>query len=96
MNLRKLARGKDCQVRLPEACCGDSSTTVLAHYRLAGYSGMGLKSPDWFGAWACHTCHDVVDRRSLGHLDLNYVKRAHLEGVLRTQAALLKAGVVRT
>ena len=61
MNLRKLARGRECQVRLPGVCNGNPETTVLAHYRLAGISGIGMKSPDLIGAWACSDCHYTVD-----------------------------------
>lgn len=50
MNLRKQARGRGCQVRIPHVCNFNSETTVLAHYRLAGISGMGMKSPDAIGA----------------------------------------------
>ena len=46
MSLRKLARGRPCQVRIPGVCDGGGETTVLAHYRLAGVSGMGYKSPE--------------------------------------------------
>jgi len=39
-NLRKEARGRNCQVRLPGICNGNPETTVLAHYRMAGLNGM--------------------------------------------------------
>ena len=43
--LTKLARGRECQVRLP--CCDhNTETTVLAHYRLAGTCGIGMKPND--------------------------------------------------
>jgi putative nuclease YbcO-like protein len=65
-------------------CNGDPSTTVLCHYRLAGISGMGMKSPDEIAAYACSACHDAIDRRSHTDLDRDYVKLAHAEGVFRT------------
>ena len=43
--LREEARGRDCTVRLP-GCNGGGESTVLAHYRLAGTCGMGIKPPD--------------------------------------------------
>lgn len=89
MNLRKLARGKPCQVRIPLICSHDRSTTVLAHYRMAGYSGTGMKPDDWsFGAWACAACHDVIDGRVKTEHDRNAVRLMHAEGCLRTQASL--------
>lgn len=92
MNLRQEARGRGCMVRLPEVCTHNSETVVLAHVRLAGISGMGTKSPDLIGAWACSACHDAIDRRSHTDLDRDYVRLAHLEGMARTIAQLVKEG----
>ncbi len=92
MNLRQEARGRGCMVRLPEVCNHNSETVVLAHVRLAGISGMGTKSPDLIGAWACSACHDAIDRRSHTDLDRDYVRLAHLEGMARTIAQLVKEG----
>ena len=88
MNLRKLARGKECQVRLVGRCNRDNNTTVLAHFRLSGLSGIGMKSEDIFGAWCCSSCHSWADTH---HDDATQLALAH--GVFRTQAALLKAGI---
>ena len=87
-DLRKEARGRPCMVRL-ECCCGDWDTTVLAHYRLAGISGMGIKPPDLIGAWACGTCHAWCDT----HKD-DATQLAFAHGVFRTQYQLLKEGVL--
>lgn len=94
MKLRKAARGRECMVRLPGVCNHNPETTVLAHVRLAGVSGMGMKADDLLGAWACSSCHDAIDRR--GHLDLerDYVRLAHLEAMVRTIAILRKEGLV--
>lgn len=48
-NLRKEAKGRECQVRLPGVCNFNSETTVLAHYRMAGLNGVGMKPDDIFG-----------------------------------------------
>lgn len=82
-------------VRLP-GCDGGGETTVLAHLRIAGYCGMGLKPDDAaFGAWCCHYCHDLVDGRNTltgyGRLELQH---AHAMGVLRTFAELRKEGLL--
>jgi hypothetical protein len=92
--LRKLARGQDCQVRLPGICNFNSETTVLAHYRLAGTCGTGIKPPDLLAAWACSACHDYIDGRG-GNVDKGTARLWHAEGVLRTIAALVKLGKVR-
>ena len=87
-NLRKLARGKSCMVRLPGICNHDPATTVLAHYRLGGTCGAGMKPSDWQGAWACSACHDAVDGRTEPYLDNTMRRLSHAEGVLRTQHAI--------
>ena len=83
MSLRKEAKGRGCMVRLPNICNFNSETVVLAHVRIAGVSGMGLKAPDLLGAWACSACHDAIDRRSHADLDRDYVRLAHFEGMAR-------------
>ena len=81
-------------VRIPEVCNHNSETTVLAHYRLAGVSGIGMKSPDILGARACSACHDAIDRRAHTDLDRDYVRLLHLEGMARTLAQLNREGLL--
>ncbi len=88
MNLRTEARGKPCMVRLP-GCDGGGETTVLAHYRLAGYCGTGMKPPDELAAWACWSCHERIDGRNR-EFNGTHVRLAHAEGVLRTIAERAK------
>ena len=91
--LTKLARGRECQVRLP--CCNyNVETTVLAHYRLAGTCGAGMKPNDLQGAWACSACHDEIDRRTR-NFDNDFVRLAHAEGVFRTIYILVKERVIK-
>ncbi|WP_392738932.1 DUF1364 domain-containing protein [Serratia ureilytica] len=94
-NLRKEARGRECQVRIPGICNGNPSTVVLAHFRMAGLCGTGMKPDDLFGAWCCSACHDEIDRRTRS-TDAEYAHTLHLEGVIRTQAALLREGKIKT
>jgi hypothetical protein len=94
MNLRKQAKGRGCMVRLPGVCNHNSETVVLAHIRMAGISGMGLKADDLLGAWACSACHDCIDRRSHTDLERDYVRLAHFEGMVRTIAQLRSEGIV--
>ena len=93
MNLRKLARGQPCLVRLP-GCTGGGEDTVLAHYRLAGLCGTGMKPPDLIGAHCCANCHDHVDRRKT-ELEYDFVRLAHCEGVMRTVAKLLEMEAIK-
>lgn len=91
-SLRKEAKGRECQVRIPGVCNGNSETVVLAHLnnkRLFGV-GVGQKVPDIFGAWCCSACHDAYDGRSrLGDVTLFFI-----DGVFRTQNILLKEGKI--
>ncbi len=77
-------------MRLPGVCNHNSETVVLAHVRLPGVSGMSLKASDLIGAWACSACHDAIDRRAHTDLDRDYVRLAHLEGMVRTINQLVK------
>ena len=88
------ARGESCQIRLPGICNGNRETVVLAHYRLAGTCGTGIKPPDYLGAYACSACHDEADRRTR-YLDDDAAALAHAEGVLRTLVLLEKKGLLR-
>ena len=81
-------------VRLEGVCNHNSETVVLAHIRMPGISGMGLKADDLLGAWACSSCHDAIDRRSHMDLDRDHVRLAHLEGVMRTIAQLRKEELI--
>lgn len=96
MRLRRLAKGKPCLIRIPGVCSGDPATTVLAHYRLAGYSGTGLKPDDLLGAHACNRCHDVVDGREPrpSEFTREEIRLMHAEGVFRTLMVLKKQGHV--
>jgi hypothetical protein len=94
MKLRKEARGRECMVRLIGICNHNPETTVLAHIRMPGISGIGMKADDLLGAWACSSCHDAIDRRSHTDLDRDYVRLAHLEGMARTITILRKEGIV--
>lgn len=63
-DLRQLARGQACMVRIPGVCNHNPETTVLAHIRRGGVAGAGQKPPDTCAVWACSACHDAIDRRS--------------------------------
>lgn len=77
-------------VRLP-GCTGGGEDTVLAHYRLAGTCGIGMKPADEQGAWACMSCHDAADGRRNCGLPRTEIRLAFAEGVLRTQQAIREA-----
>ena len=95
MNLRKEAKGRGCMVRIFGICNHNSETVVLAHIRIAGVSGMGMKSPDLIGAWACSACHDELDGRTRkSGLTRDELSLAHYDGMARTIMQLHKEGLV--
>lgn len=96
VDLRKLARNRECQIRIPEVCTGDSATVVLCHYRCSGFSGIGMKPPDWLAAYGCSACHAVCDSAS-GHwaaFSRESREVLLLHGVIRTWAILIDEGVI--
>lgn len=97
MNLPALAKGRMCQIRVPNQCLASTETVVLCHYRITGLSGMSLKSPDWCAAYGCFRCHDIVDGRAGSWVEFPKWSRdlMLLEGVVRTQAILFEEGVLR-
>lgn len=90
--LRKSAKGKACQVRIPGVCRNETETVCLAHL---GGAGWALKSLDIHGAYCCQRCHDVIDGRTKSWFDKNALKRYHLEGVIRTQEIMVKENLIR-
>ncbi|NJN84280.1 MAG: DUF1364 domain-containing protein [Caldilineaceae bacterium] len=64
IDLRKLAKGQDCQLRIPGVCNHNPETTVLAHLRMAGAGGAGSKPRNLIGIHCCSACHDILDGRT--------------------------------
>jgi hypothetical protein len=94
LNLREYARGKPCMVRLLGVCNHDLATSVLAHERVSGISGAGIKAPDIFGAWCCSKCHDVLDGRVQSDLTYEQRRLSLSDGVRGTQYCLWNAGII--
>ncbi|WPR95572.1 DUF1364 domain-containing protein [Klebsiella aerogenes] len=94
VDLRKSARGRECQVRIPGVCNGNPETSILAHYRLAGTCGTGCKPDDQQGAIACNCCHDAIDGRTKTEYTRDELRLMHAEGVLRTQQIWRDEGLV--
>lgn len=89
IDYRKLARGQECQIREPGVCNFDTTTTVLAHVRIIGISGMGHKVPDLLASWACSDCHAWCDSGASPKMERDL---SLLRGMARTQAALIRMG----
>jgi len=94
-NLRDMARGRECLIRVPLHCIGGTETVVLCHYRIAGMSGMGLKSPDWCGAYGCYACHQIVDGQRNSTFTADERELMLVNGVIRTLAMLIEEGRIK-
>ena len=93
--IRKSARGQQCQIRLAGICNHNPAKVVLAHYRMAGTCGMGMKPSDIQAAYACSRCHDASDGRLKTDLSPDEIQTAFAEGVMRTQQILIKQGLLK-
>jgi len=84
---------RSCTVRLL-GCQLDRATTVFAHAPSAG-KGISYKSPDWWGADACSSCHDLVDRRkrhpAVSELD---IAQGLLRGIFETISNRIEQGLI--
>ncbi|MDA5482163.1 DUF1364 domain-containing protein [Yersinia intermedia] len=93
-NLRKEARGRECQIRIPGVCNGNDETSVLAHYRMSGTCGTGIKPDDLQAAIGCSDCHDAIDGRKKSDYTRDELRLLHAEGVFRTQAIWKNEGFI--
>ena len=96
MDLRREARGRECQIRIPSICTGDSETVVLCHLHKPSISGgTGLKGNDLVATWGCRACHDVCDGRSkTGLWTPEAIKIWFYEGICRTIVRLSDEGKI--
>lgn len=61
---RNAARGQYCTLRVAgHKKCSGTNSTVLAHAPCRD-KGTGYKSPDWWAAFACFKCHQLIDRKA--------------------------------
>lgn len=91
--LTKAARGQECTIQLYPYCNMNPETTVLAHAP-SEFKGMGIKSPDWWGADSCSTCHNIVDGRMKVDISGEEIKAAHIRGVYRTIKRRIEQGLI--
>lgn len=89
------ARGKPCELRVPEVCQGGTEATVAAHSNCSeDGKAMGRKADDLFHVRACAACHrwldegatPVEEKRDLFHRGLKRTwRRLWEEGVIEVQ-----------
>lgn len=87
--MRQSAKGEACTLRLTGVCNHDPSTVSLCHLRFFGWAGVSQKPDDLLAVFACHACHDALDRRNAttsGLWGFEDVLRALGETLLRQKA----------
>ncbi len=90
------ARGKPCQVQLPGVCNGNPETVVWAHANSLQFGkGIGMKTHDLLGAYACQQCHDAYDRRIKTDHVREFVEFCFMEGHMKSLKMLIDEGVVK-
>ena len=98
--ITKSAKGQPCSVRIPGICLYGSDTVVWAHANgSAAGKGIGMKSHDLLGAYACRACHDAYDGRGMKARNVAWTKDEialmFAQGHARSLLILLKAGLVK-
>jgi hypothetical protein len=91
------ARGEMCMVRIPGHCLFHPESVVWAHGNgSAAGKGIGMKSNDLLGAYACHACHDIVDRRRPTPVGMTRteVELCFWEGHARSLIRLIDKGLI--
>ena len=86
-----------CQVRLVGICNHNPETVVWAHANgSAAGKGIGMKSHDLLGAFACSNCHDVYDRRTPAPdiMTREMIELAFHEGHQRSLVILIERGII--
>ena len=92
--LTKAAKGQDCTINLYPYCNGGGDTTVFCHAPSED-KGMGIKSPDWWGADGCCNCHDIVDRRIGVPIDDIEINECFVRGIYRTLRRRIEQGIIK-
>lgn len=89
--LTKAARGKGCTIQLHPYCNSNPETTVFCHAP-SSRKGWGIKSPDWWGAFGCSDCHDIVDGRRKVDIPKAEIDRCFTRGIFQTMAIQIESG----
>ena len=91
--LRKAAKGRECTFQIHPVCNMNPETVVLCH--LPSDSGMGQKSPDWWAAYGCSSCHDVIDGRVHNpYLTKEIIGECMMRGLYLTLTIVIEEGLI--
>lgn len=93
--LTKAARGQECTIQIHPYCNLNPETVVFCHAPSED-KGMGKKSPDWWGADGCSSCHDIVDGRTIKN-DLwpKDILACFSRGIYRTIKRRIEQGLIK-
>ena len=92
--IRRSARDEMCALRVPGVCNFNRETTVFAHAPSRS-KAMGVKSPDWWGAYACSGCHDFMDGRAISpYADSSDKDGFWLDGIHETLRKLIEKELI--
>jgi hypothetical protein len=79
---------------LPCVLCLSTGTTVAAHSTQVTHGhGTGCKAPDYFVAYVCQECHDLIDGRR-GFLNKEEKREMWNRAFQRTVALWFEQGIV--
>lgn len=88
--LREAARGRPCVL-----CDIEDGTTVAAHSNALEHGrGYGHKAPDFYTAFLCVRCHDLVDGRA-GKLSKDEKRDMWMRAWVKTVAVWFNEGIVK-
>jgi len=86
-----------CSIRIPGYCLFHPESVCWAHANgSAAGKGIGMKSNDLLGAYACRVCHDIYDRRRpapVGSVRVE-IELAFWEGHARSICILIEKGLI--
>ena len=92
--LTKAARGQECTIQIHPYCNMNPETTVFCHAPCED-KGMSKKSPDFWGADGCSTCHDIVDGRMRVDISNDEIDACFNRGIYRTIKRRIEQGLIK-
>lgn len=80
---------------MPCVLCGSMGTTVAAHTnQLSLGRGFAHKAPDYYVAYVCQRCHDLIDGRA-GGLDKEQKHALWVEAFIKTVPIWFEQRIVK-
>ena len=86
------AKGEECTLRIDDYI-HEPETVVLCHAPYPGRSG--TRKDDWWAAYGCARCHDIVDGRTWKQIPREEMDRFWLRAIHETQSRLIEKGLIK-